>query len=151
MSIYEIWFIGQTLRYKLERPASLAPFIQMRGTCSIRAVTSSGLLGSSGIPLALYATTYAACSYHCALSTTNHVYCPLQERGVTLWTPFQPMLCKRTKTLAEAVKIIQGHMATSNPLLKSKNPNAQFVIEEKLDGERMQLHKRGNAYFYSSR
>jgi DNA ligase-4 len=26
-----------------------------------------------------------------------------------------------------------------------------FFIEEKLDGERMQLHKRGNEYYYCSR
>lgn len=61
------------------------------------------------------------------------------------------MLCKRSKTLTEAVKLIQGHMANVNPALRVKNPNGQFVIEEKLDGERMQLHKRGNQYFYSSR
>ncbi|KAH7325206.1 ATP dependent DNA ligase domain-containing protein [Rhizoctonia solani] len=69
------------------------------------------------------------------------------ERDVTLWTPFQPMLCKRSKTLAEAVKLIQGHMENK----PTKGEKAKFVIEEKLDGERMQLHKRGNAYFYSSR
>ncbi|KAG9094130.1 DNA ligase (ATP) [Ceratobasidium sp. 392] len=73
------------------------------------------------------------------------------ERSITLWTPFQPMLCKRTKTLVEAVKLVKGHIAAPNPALKSRNPNGEFVIEEKLDGERMQLHKRGNAYFYSSR
>ncbi|KAF8740315.1 DNA ligase, partial [Rhizoctonia solani] len=69
------------------------------------------------------------------------------ERDVTLWTPFQPMLCKRSKTLAEAVKLVQSHM--ENGMTKGSKNN--FVIEEKLDGERMQLHKRGNAYFYSSR
>ncbi|KAJ1304100.1 hypothetical protein OPQ81_008505 [Rhizoctonia solani] len=69
------------------------------------------------------------------------------ERDVALWTPFQPMLCKRSKTLEEAVKLIQGHMGTPT----SKDSKRQFVIEEKLDGERMQLHKRGNTYFYSSR
>ena len=26
-----------------------------------------------------------------------------------------------------------------------------FVMEEKLDGERIQLHKRGNEFFYCSR
>ncbi|QRV95869.1 ATP-dependent DNA ligase [Ceratobasidium sp. AG-Ba] len=72
------------------------------------------------------------------------------ERSITLWTPFQPMLCKRTKTLVEAVKLIQGHMAITKQQ-KDTTSNNQFVIEEKLDGERMQLHKRGNAYFYSSR
>ncbi|CEL60205.1 DNA ligase 4 [Rhizoctonia solani AG-1 IB] len=69
------------------------------------------------------------------------------ERDITLWTPFQPMLCKRSKTLVEAVKLIQGHTET----VATKNLKEKFVIEEKLDGERMQLHKRGNAYFYSSR
>ena len=57
------------------------------------------------------------------------------------------MLCKRSKTLAEAVKIIQGNMARAT----NKDKKREFAIEEKLDGERMQLHKRGNAYFYSSR
>ncbi|CAE6385973.1 unnamed protein product [Rhizoctonia solani] len=69
------------------------------------------------------------------------------ERDVTLWTPFQPMLCKRSKTLAEAVKLVQSHMEDG----MTKGSKNNFVIEEKLDGERMQLHKRGNAYFYSSR
>ncbi|KAB5590537.1 ATP-dependent DNA ligase [Ceratobasidium theobromae] len=73
------------------------------------------------------------------------------ERDVSLWTPFQPMLCKRSKTLVEAVKLIQGHMFTTDPAPKTKGSKGRFVIEEKLDGERMQLHKRGNAYFYSSR
>ncbi|KAG8696577.1 DNA ligase (ATP) [Ceratobasidium sp. 395] len=73
-----------------------------------------------------------------------------------LWDPARslgndPMLCRRSKTLAESVKLIKGHIATSNQALRNKNPNGEFVIEEKLDGERMQLHKRGNAYFYSSR
>jgi DNA ligase-4 len=27
----------------------------------------------------------------------------------------------------------------------------EFFIEEKIDGERIQLHKRGNEYFYCSR
>lgn len=50
------------------------------------------------------------------------------------------MLSKRPlKTLAEAVGRVQS-------------PNDQrFIIEEKLDGERIQLHKRGAEYFYCSR
>jgi len=28
---------------------------------------------------------------------------------------------------------------------------SEFYIDEKLDGERMQIHKRGNEYFYCSR
>ena len=47
------------------------------------------------------------------------------------------MLCKRpTKKIEESVRAMGGH---------------EFFIEEKLDGERMQLHKRGNEYFYCSR
>ena len=47
------------------------------------------------------------------------------------------MLCKRTVgKVEEAVKEMQG---------------SKFFIEEKLDGERIQLHKRGNEYFYCSR
>lgn len=47
------------------------------------------------------------------------------------------MLCKRpTKKIEDSVKEMQGRA---------------FIIEEKLDGERIQLHKRGNEYFYCSR
>jgi hypothetical protein len=47
------------------------------------------------------------------------------------------MLCKRpTKTIEGTVKEMR---------------DSEFIIEEKLDGERMQLHKRGNEYFYCSR
>jgi DNA ligase 4 len=47
------------------------------------------------------------------------------------------MLCKRpTARIEETIKEMQG---------------TRFIIEEKLDGERTQLHKRGNEYFYSSR
>ena len=47
------------------------------------------------------------------------------------------MLCKRpTKKSEDSVKEMGG---------------LEFIIEEKLDGERMQLHKRGNEYFYCSR
>lgn len=47
------------------------------------------------------------------------------------------MLCKRpTKKIEETVSVMEG---------------TEFLIEEKLDGERMQLHKRGNEYFYCSR
>lgn len=47
------------------------------------------------------------------------------------------MLCKRpTKKIEETVREMGG---------------TEFIIEEKLDGERMQLHKRGNEYFYCSR
>lgn len=47
------------------------------------------------------------------------------------------MLCKRpTRKIEDTVKEMGG---------------SEFFIEEKLDGERMQLHKRGNEFFYCSR
>lgn len=46
------------------------------------------------------------------------------------------MLCRRPTKLEESVKEMQGKT---------------FFIEEKLDGERMQLHKRGDEFFYCSR
>ncbi|KII87420.1 hypothetical protein PLICRDRAFT_55380 [Plicaturopsis crispa FD-325 SS-3] len=60
-----------------------------------------------------------------------------EDKGVQIFRAFAPMLCKRpTHKIEESVKEMQGHT---------------FIIEEKLDGERMQLHKRGNEYFYCSR
>ncbi|KAF8582783.1 DNA ligase 4 [Ramaria rubella] len=59
------------------------------------------------------------------------------EKTVKLFRAFAPMLCKRpTKRIEDTVKLM--HSDT-------------FIIEEKLDGERMQLHKLGNEYFYCSR
>ncbi|KDQ13109.1 hypothetical protein BOTBODRAFT_33972 [Botryobasidium botryosum FD-172 SS1] len=58
------------------------------------------------------------------------------EMDVSLFRPFQPMLCKRPKGIPDSVKLMGG---------------GKFIIEEKLDGERMQLHKRGDQYFYCSR
>ncbi|KAJ7077844.1 DNA ligase IV [Mycena belliarum] len=60
-----------------------------------------------------------------------------EDKAVQLCSAFAPMLCKRpTKTIEATVKEMGG---------------SEFIIEEKLDGERMQLHKRGNEYFYCSR
>lgn len=60
-----------------------------------------------------------------------------EEKAVQLFHAFAPMLCKRpTKRIEESVKDMGGRT---------------FILEEKLDGERMQLHKRGNEYFYCSR
>lgn len=48
-----------------------------------------------------------------------------------------PMLCKRPmKRIEDTAQEMGG---------------AEFIIEEKLDGERMQLHKMGNQFYYSSR
>ncbi|KAI3619578.1 dna ligase iv [Moniliophthora roreri] len=59
------------------------------------------------------------------------------QKNVSLFQAFAPMLCKRpTRTIEQTVNEMGG---------------SEFIIEEKLDGERMQLHKRGNEYFYCSR
>ncbi|KAJ2930609.1 hypothetical protein H1R20_g6480, partial [Candolleomyces eurysporus] len=60
-----------------------------------------------------------------------------ENKAVQLFQAFAPMLCKRpTRKIEDTVKEMGG---------------SEFIIEEKLDGERMQLHKRGNEYFYCSR
>ncbi|KZP16598.1 ATP-dependent DNA ligase [Athelia psychrophila] len=60
-----------------------------------------------------------------------------EDKQIQLFRVFAPMLCKRpTKKIEDSVKEMGG---------------GEFIIEEKLDGERMQLHKRGNEYFYCSR
>ncbi|KIK09022.1 hypothetical protein K443DRAFT_672060 [Laccaria amethystina LaAM-08-1] len=59
------------------------------------------------------------------------------DKAVQLFHAFAPMLCKRpTKKIEETVREMSG---------------SEFFIEEKLDGERIQLHKRGNEYLYFSR
>lgn len=61
----------------------------------------------------------------------------VQDKAIQLFRAFAPMLCKRpTHKIEDSVKEMQGRT---------------FIIEEKLDGERMQLHRRGNEYFYCSR
>jgi DNA ligase-4 len=60
-----------------------------------------------------------------------------EDKEVQIFQAFAPMLCKRPLQAIEAtVKKMGG---------------TEFLIEEKLDGERMQLHKRGSEYFYCSR
>ncbi|KZS94450.1 DNA ligase 4 [Sistotremastrum niveocremeum HHB9708] len=66
----------------------------------------------------------------------NHTLHP-DEKNVQLFKSFAPMLCKRPlHDIEDSVKKMGG---------------IDFFIEEKLDGERIQLHKRGNEYFYCSR
>jgi ATP-dependent DNA ligase len=60
-----------------------------------------------------------------------------QEAEVKLFRSFLPQLCKRTAN--HDFGAIVKHMPKD------------FYIEEKMDGERIQLHKRGNEYFYCSR
>lgn len=77
-------------------------------------------------------------SFSLSSAHSSFMYLPFyQDKTVQLFRAFAPMLCKRpTKKIEDSVKEMQGR---------------SFIIEEKLDGERMQLHKRGNEYFYCSR
>lgn len=60
-----------------------------------------------------------------------------EDKAVHLFQAFAPMLCKRPlQAIETTVKKMGG---------------TEFFIEEKLDGERMQLHKMGSEYFYCSR
>lgn len=60
-----------------------------------------------------------------------------KDKNVRIFEAFTPMLCKRpTRRIEDTVK---------------EMGSAEFIIEEKLDGERMQLHKQGNQFFYCSR
>ncbi|KZP01667.1 ATP-dependent DNA ligase [Calocera viscosa TUFC12733] len=60
-----------------------------------------------------------------------------EDTEIQLFQPFQPMLCKRPRReLQDVVKLME---------------RKEFIIEEKLDGERIQLHKRGKEYYYCSR
>ncbi|KAG5455422.1 MAG: DNA ligase N terminus-domain-containing protein, partial [Olpidium bornovanus] len=53
-----------------------------------------------------------------------------------LFHPFRPMLCKRLENVKTVLRDMNHH---------------PFWIERKLDGERAQLHKKGNEYRYWSR
>ena len=76
-------------------------------------------------------------SWVCVLSLTLNLCSFLQDKAAQLFRAFAPMICKRpTKKIEESVKEMQGRA---------------FIIEEKLDGERIQLHKWGNEYFFCSR
>ncbi|KAF5391043.1 hypothetical protein D9757_003979 [Collybiopsis confluens] len=58
------------------------------------------------------------------------------EKDLQLFKPFKPMLCTPLKSIKETVNEMKGQ---------------EFFIEEKLDGERMQVHVQGGKYFYCSR
>lgn len=65
---------------------------------------------------------------------------------VGLFKAFRPMLCKRNeRDLQHIVRLM------TEPGGPEGKTHQDFVIEEKLDGERMQLHKRGSEYRYWSR
>ncbi|KAL8278487.1 hypothetical protein RQP46_009177 [Phenoliferia psychrophenolica] len=86
---------------------------------------------------------------------------PSEENDVTPGATFRPMLCHRNqRDLFSIVKLMkQDRQPNEDPeaaRAKSKaNPDFytadEFMIEEKLDGERMQLHKVGDRFSYYSR
>ena len=65
----------------------------------------------------------------------HNINTKLNETEIMLCTPFRPMLGQRA-AIDEVSKII---------------PQNIFIIETKIDGERMQLHKNGNEFRYFSR
>ncbi|TIB77047.1 hypothetical protein E3Q23_01510 [Wallemia mellicola] len=58
------------------------------------------------------------------------------DSSVQLFQVFQPMLCKRN---------------VIPQIIKKMPKSVPFVVEEKMDGERIQLHKKGTKYKYWSR
>ncbi|GAA5899174.1 hypothetical protein JCM5296_000357 [Sporobolomyces johnsonii] len=68
---------------------------------------------------------------------------------------FRPMLCGRVKgSLQDIIKLMKRNRPAfdqSKPLEEGAFRNDEFIIEEKLDGERIQLHKIGDAWHYYSR
>jgi len=71
----------------------------------------------------------SVCLLPCFLAGIYAYYSRIQDKTVQLFHAFAPMLCKRpTRKIEETVREMGG---------------SEFFIEEKLDGERMQLHKRG--------
>ncbi|XP_041473446.1 DNA ligase 4-like isoform X2 [Lytechinus variegatus] len=59
----------------------------------------------------------------------------LNEIAISVFSPFSPMLGERAK-ITQVERIME---------------HKSFLIETKLDGERMQLHKEGDKYMYFSR
>lgn len=65
-----------------------------------------------------------------------------KQAHIDLFRSFLPQLCYRSPTSShDAIAKLVGA------------PHQEFVMEEKLDGERMQLHMRGHGaqWFYCSR
>lgn len=76
-----------------------------------------------------------------SFSSLHLQYFTTQDTEIKLFQAFLPQLCRRTK----------AHDLNAIARLMTANP---FIIEEKLDGERMQLHMRGGPngeFFWCSR
>ncbi|KAJ9102382.1 hypothetical protein QFC21_002782 [Naganishia friedmannii] len=74
----------------------------------------------------------------CWMLADRHARLNEKEAQVTILRPFLPQLCKRlgSTDLNTVVKMMS---------------NKPFLIEQKLDGERIQLHKKGDEYMFFSR
>ncbi|CAH7667372.1 ATP dependent DNA ligase domain-containing protein [Phakopsora pachyrhizi] len=76
----------------------------------------------------------------CQTLYKSQIALPDTQAGLQVFQVLKPMLAKRSKkSLSQIVKI----MLTGKVL--------EFIIEEKMDGERVQVHKRGDQYRYWSR
>lgn len=68
---------------------------------------------------------------------------------------FTPMLCWRSHShLEDVVRAMHRQRNVFDParqLEPGEYGNREFLVEEKLDGERIQLHKQGNKFQYFSR
>lgn len=65
------------------------------------------------------------------------------------------MLCWRTqRSLSDVIKAMRRNRSAQDPnrpLEEGEYAKDEFIIEEKLDGERIQMHKKGDTYMYASR
>lgn len=101
-------------------------------------------------------------SFHCARERTRRKMlladgsCLIEQTSTIVpFRSFVPMFCFRLKGgLSDIVR----HMKKGRPNTVDDAPvqpgaytNDEFILEEKLDGERIQLHKVGDSYRYFSR
>ncbi|KAM0753969.1 ATP-dependent DNA ligase [Meredithblackwellia eburnea MCA 4105] len=84
---------------------------------------------------------------------------PNEDNVVTPGSCFRPMLCQRNQRDLESIVQVMRRGRTKNisnhegsgVKNEFKFECDEFIIEEKLDGERIQLHKMGKTYQYNSR
>lgn len=80
---------------------------------------------------------------------------PKEAKMVQLMQKFSPMLCWRSHShLEDVVKAMHRARSGFDParqLEPGEYANREFILEEKLDGERIQLHKRDKQFKYFSR
>ncbi|GAA5858831.1 hypothetical protein JCM8547_005005 [Rhodosporidiobolus lusitaniae] len=79
---------------------------------------------------------------------------PREDSTVTIGSVFRPMLSWRAKQLKDVVKAMKRNRPNRGPefvLRPGEYNDDEFIIEEKLDGERIQMHKIGDQYSYHSR